>query len=404
MQLNKYLITKIAAAMIVFSFIFLRPSLFGQTSTDVGFVMILLVIFFVGITRKFEMNIPPDLYFFSSMFIFWGLLLLFGAVGDSNLDFLLKAFTTNFITVSLLCFWVLGNKNVTRSVVNYYLLILSFFGYSSLISLLFFFSGTGVEQLQISELNLGYESPSKLLIPFSVLYHDMHSGTFNILRFQSIFRESGIAQAFFTWAFVIAYYHNCSRWVLMGLIFGLLLTFSTTGIAIASLVIPLAYIAKRGVYGNMYRQVLSIIFYIFVGVIIILLSYYATMNLPYFGVASKLETHDASIHDRVPNLDNITLLGKGFYSTGGGNNSAINLLKGSESIGLLLTLFYIFMFTFMSWFGNSKIEGYKVFVALLPLFITSLIAQPIVDAPLVFILLFVTRQVLSTLTPNITGR
>jgi hypothetical protein len=261
-----------------------------------------------------------------------------------------------------------------------------------------------LEQLQISELNLGYDTPSKWVAPFSVLYHDMHSGAINILRFQSIFRESGIAQAFYTWGFVIAYYLNYSRCVLLGLILGLLLCFSTTGFAIAALVLPLAYLAKRGVYGNIYRRVLTIIFYIFVGVIFILFAYYVTLYLPYVGVASKLETHGASIYDRLPTFDDITLIGKGFYNSLGEQNSAINLLKASESIGLLLTLFYIFMFTFMSWFGNKKMERFKVIVALLPIFITCLVAQPIVDAPLVFIVLFITRQLLSALTPNVTFR
>ena len=45
-----------------------------------------------------------------------------------------------------------------------------------------------------------------------------------------------------------------------------------------------------------------------------------------------------------------------------------------QNIGLLLTLFYILIFTFMSWFGKSNADGYKLFVALLTLFITSLIS------------------------------
>ena len=93
------------------------------------------------------------------------------------------------------------------------------------------------------------------------------------------------------------------------------------------------------------------------------------------------------------------MLGSGLYS-----DSAINLLKGIDSLGIVLTVLYTFLFTFMRWGGKGKVAGFKISIALLPLFITSLLAQPIVDAPLVYIVIFITRQTLSYSVSNISIR
>lgn len=395
MLITKSAFLNVLAVLTVISFIFLRPGMVGQIYTVFGLTLLLLVVCLNIFIKRSNMNNKPDYWFFFSLFIFWCFLFLFGVIGDANVEFLFKAVVANFIIVSIFCFISLGNILLTFRVVDGYLFLLTCFGYSSFVSLLLFFSGFGVDQLFIMELDLGYDNPSKLLFPFSILYHDMHSGYFNMLRFQSVFRESGIAQAFFTWALIIAYYLGNHKLILLGLFLGLLSTFSTTGVAISLLIIPLALIAKKGISGTVIKRVFIIFGYTVGSIFFLFFAYFITLNIPYFGVLSKLETHGESITERLPRFENISLLGQGFYSNIT-ENSAINLLKATESIGVLLVVFYIFMFTFMCWLGRSKHSGFKVFVALSPLFITSLIAQPIVDAPLVFILLFITRQILST--------
>ena len=279
------------------------------------------------------------------------------------------------------------------------MLILACCGYSSFITAVLFFSGLSIEQLSIAELDLGYDSSSQLLLPFSVLYHEMNVGTLSFPRFQSVFRESGIAQAFFVWAFAMAYFGSKNKWLLLGLIFGLLLTFSTTGLTTALIVFPLVFFAKRGLSGTIPHKVKTIIMYFFLVIMALGLAYYLTLNIPYFGVMDKIETHGASIDDRLPDFDNISMLGSGLYS-----DSAINLLKGIDSLGIVLTVLYTFLFTFMCWGGKGKVAGFKISIALLPLFITSLLAQPIVDAPLVYIVIFITRQTLSYSVSNISIR
>jgi hypothetical protein len=112
--------------------------------------------------------------------------------------------------------------------------------------------------------------------------------------------------------------------------------------------------------------------------------------LPFIGVNSKLLTHSSSINDRLPNIEEITFLGSGIYSSDL-QNSAINLLKGSTSLGLMLTLFYMYFFTLMCWLGTPKGQGLKIFICLLPLFLTSLFSQPLVDAPFLYLVLYITR-------------
>ena len=75
---------------------------------------------------------------------------MFGLLGDSNLDFVLKAVVANSLTVIIGCFLVLGNRDVCNRVVDFYLLILACCGYSSFITAVLFFSGLSVEQLSIA--------------------------------------------------------------------------------------------------------------------------------------------------------------------------------------------------------------------------------------------------------------
>ena len=89
----------------------------------------------------------------------------------------------------------------------------------------------------------------------------MNVGSLSFPRLQSVFRESGIAQAFFVWAFAMAYFGSKNKWLLLGLIFGLLLTFSTTGLTTALIVFPLVFFAKRGLSGTIRHKVITIIMY-----------------------------------------------------------------------------------------------------------------------------------------------
>jgi hypothetical protein len=381
----------ILALVIVLSFMFLRPGVFGQTNASVGSVLFLLAALFTTIVFNLKINGYPDYVFYFSLGLFWTLLVMFGLFGDSNLEFVIKALVSNFSVVIIGCFLALERRAICNRVLDFYLLILACCGYSSLITAVLYFSGVSLEQLSIAELEIGYKANSQLLFPFSVLYHDMNIGALSFPRFQHVFREAGIAQAFFIWAFVMAHFLGKDRWLLLGLMLGLLLTFSTSGIAITFIVLPLSFVAKHGLSGTMRRKLITIIMCFFFISIALGAGYYLALNAPYFGVMDKIGTHGASINDRIPDFNNISLLGNGLYSSEV-SNSAVNLFKGMESIGVLSTLLYVFLFTFMCWIGTGKVDGFKTFIALLPLLITSAVAQPIVDAPLVYIVIFITRQ------------
>lgn len=393
MIVRKTTAQNILALVIVLSFMFLRPGIFGQINASVGVVLFLLAALFATIVFNLKVNAYPDYVFYFSLALFWALIVMFGLFGYSNLEFVLKALVSNSLLVIIGCFFALGSRGACNRVFDFYLLLLACCGYSSFITAVLYFSGLSLEQLIILEIDLGYNSNSRLLFPFSVLYHDMNIGTLSFPRFQHVFREAGIAQAFFIWAFAMAYFQSKSRWLLLGLILGLLLTFSTTGVASALIVLPLLFVAKRGLQGTPPQKLINIIMYLFFISIVLSLAYYSALNIPYFGVMDKIGTHGASINDRLPDLDKVSLLGNGFYSTSD-QNSSINLLKAMESIGIVSSLLYVFLFTFMCWIGTGAVNGFKSFIALLPLFITSLSAQPIIDASLVYIVIFITRQTL----------
>lgn len=117
------------ACMIVLSFLLLRPSIFGQLYTTlglmvIGFVVVVTVIFFDRLDCD-----RPDVWFFSTLLIFWVFLVFFGVLGESNLDFLFKAAASNLLFVGGVCFFVLCHKSISLLVVKYYLYLLSILGF-----------------------------------------------------------------------------------------------------------------------------------------------------------------------------------------------------------------------------------------------------------------------------------
>jgi hypothetical protein len=371
---------------------FLRPGIFGTDYTLIG--MLLLVIAFTGscflIGNKGGSQI--DKYYLVFLTVFWVVILASGTLNNSNPTFLIKSFVTNLIFTSLTILLVLRIENVKYKVIDYYLYLLSFMGYSSLASFLLFLLFGRLESLILLELDVGYFNTSQILFPFSILYHEMHSGDFSVLRFQSIFRESGIAQGFYLSAIVVSYFSNRSRPLIWGLILGLLMTFSTTGIAIAVIILPLMLLLKNRFKGNeSLRSFKWISFFLFLP-LVAYVTIEASFNIPYIGIESKQATHNAAISDRLPELSSISLWGDGLYSIYAQENSSINALKAIESIGVIGFVLYCFIFTGLCILGTKK-HGIKVFLSILPLFITSIFAQPLIDAPFIYILLFILRNI-----------
>lgn len=391
MVIKKSHFFNVIAAIMLIAFLGIRPMLLGQVNTLYASIFTLGFVLLLSLIYKFKRNIQLDIFFYGSLILFWFLILILGTLGSSNIEFLIKAFLANTILVVSVCYFFLSNKELLIKVINSFIYLLAFLGISSVISSSLFLFGMSLDSLLIFEIETGYPRPSKVIFPFSILYHEMTAGGVQILRYQSIFRESGISQAFYIWSIVISIYMSKDKWIILSLFCGLATTFSTASIALSLLIIPIALFTNHSFKKTNIQTITLVYFFtIFVVPILFYLAYYYTFELPYIGVNSKLLTHSTSINDRLPNVEEITFLGSGIYSSDV-QNSAINLLKGSKSLGLMLTLFYIYFYTLMCWFGTPKGDGIKIFVCLLPLFLTSLISQPLVDAPFLYLLLYVTR-------------
>lgn len=391
MIIKKNHFLNITAFIILIALIGMRPMLFGEINTFYASVFILGFILFLGFIYKFKRDIKIDILFYGSFILFWFLILILGSLGTSNIAFLIKAFLANIFTVVSICYFLLSNKELLIKFTNSLIYLLALLGISSVVSSAFFLV-MSIDSLLMFELDMGYPKPSKVIFPFSILYHEMTVGGIQILRYQSIFRESGISQAFYIWAIVISIYMLKNKWIVLCLFCGLATSFSTASIALTLLIIPIALFTNRSFKKSNSNTtlVLAYFFAIFIVPILFYFAYFFTYELPYIGVNSKLLTHSNSINDRLPNIEEITLLGSGIYSSDI-QNSAINLLKGSTSLGLILTLFYMYFFTLMCWLGTSKGQGLKIFICLLPIFLTSLLSQPLVDAPFLYLLLYITR-------------
>lgn len=380
--------------LLLFALLLIRPSIFGQTLTTPGVVFIFLLALVCFLFIKVR-NDCFDKGFVVYVLIFWFCMLFFGVLGKSNLDFLIKAYIANCFVVLTVVLVFFRRRTDVSTFIGLYINLLAVLALSSIFTTFLFSFGYSVDELTIAELELGYSRPSRLLFPFSVLYHDMNTAGLNVLRFQSMFREAGIAQAFYLWAVAFSIFFRFNVFYIVTLLGGVLCSFSTAGIVIAIIVVPMVYFVRKLTDSHFTSKMIVSYISNYMLLIAILLpaAMYTLVYMPYFGVMQKLDSHQESVTDRLPNFEHLSFLGSGMYSSTA-ENAAINLIKGAETYGIFICVMYICFFTIFCWFNRSAVSGLKIFICMLPLFLTSLFSQPIVDAPLVYIALFLTRAAL----------
>jgi hypothetical protein len=211
--------------------------------------------------------------------------------------------------------------------------------------------------------------------PFTIIYGVLHYDYIELPRLLGLFRESGIAQMFMIWALYNLKSIGLNKlWIKVLLIVGVILTFSTAGIAVLCI--------------NMVAQQL-LNFKILRDFLMIAVAYSVIIYAPFIGLEDKQDTgHGKSISDRQVATFNAweTLkehpLGVGFNNSKV-SYSGINLLGASNMIGVIgFTLCLGTYLLPMLAADNRK----RYFLAVLPIIITSLTSQPLLDAPFLYIM------------------
>jgi len=383
-------------ALLLFFLCLTRPSLFGQDFNYIGGFGIVLTTFVFLLTRP---GVPvivarpsPELNIAVALLVFWsyafGLTIFFG---NSNLPFLFKASAAGFSVP--ICFLLLSaNSNLVdrtfsvfarlNSALGYSIgityCLLPIVGYSSL--RLFTYAIGGYDDADVDSGN------GDVLFPFSVVYGNLIE--YGIYRFCGIYREAGIAQAFFVWSLMYLLYSRAKVIWIIGSLLGALLC-GSTAVVFSLGAAALVHFGSRSVQRPRYLLLLAVLLSA-LGLLLVF--------APGLGLEDKAVTHGTSLTDRrdamamaLPSGDNWRwLFGHGMFyeSPKKVENVGINAISAIFHIGVIGFVLYLATF-FAGLFGTRSFRDACRYLALIsPLLVTSLFFQPVIDAPLILSVLF----------------
>ncbi|MGN7167362.1 hypothetical protein ACTHSJ_16015 [Paenibacillus cellulositrophicus] len=361
----------------------IRPSAFGQQFTAIGIAVSLFTLLLhlhqqkgKGLPVKISSQNLSVIIMTSLLFTLLSLHVVL-VNSNNNLDFVLKALIAH-IAIIISFGIILSNEESNITFFRWFIKILLLFVFSYYVTLLLSIF-IPLNSLQLFKLNIkGYEGTGNTYFPFTILYSFMSVGEngFKLPRLLGLFRESGILQMFMIWSLFNLKRVNMNKpWVKVTLFLGILASFSTAGVAVLFINLVISFILNK-------KLIRAAVFVIF--------AYLAIFYTPFIGVNAKMDTHGASISDRYIAVENSlnslkeNPLGIGLYNATGFNNSGINLVAASSMIGIQGFLLAILTYLIPMIFVQNK-RSY--FLSVSPLLITSLTSQPILDAPLVYVMM-----------------
>lgn len=366
----------------------MRPSALGQSATTISIYLCLfslyihLIQFFIK--KKIVITRQNTIILFS-FFIMWVYLFSQSGLNDAtNFDFTIKAVTSNLLIV-ISAALTLSDLKANKLFFKWFIYVLAGCAASYLITVTLLIFIKNFESLYLFTIPVkGYEDAGvgKVYFPFTVIYSFMGVGNVTLPRLLGLFREAGIYQAFLIWGYfsVHLYEFKHPKWIKFFLFAGVIGTFSTAGIGIFFATSALKYL--------LYRK--------FLKGLILMPSVYLLINYaPFIGLASKSVTHSTSITDRTGAISyGLNQLWNNPWGIGMNNalqdqvdNAGISLLSASYMIGVIGMMLVFFVFTVLL-FGKYKKKYY--IVSMFPIFITMLFSEPIMDAPLVYLMLMAT--------------
>lgn len=360
----------------------MRPTALGQGYTSYACVLCIFVlcVHILGMIKNRNTVITKkNFIIIVTSITFWLYLVVHALlVGSNGMDNVLKAATYHVLIIFTFAI-ILSSKKENFLFFHWFIKILFFFSLSYTITVVLGTFVGGIENLHLFNFKIEtYNHPALVYFPFTSLSSFMIVGNIHLPRFLGMFREPGILQAFLIWAFFnLEQYKLNSKKIKFTLAIGIFGTFSTAGIAIFIGTIAMKYFLNRKVL----KSILIVSFCII-----------ALVYTPYIGVKSKSINAAASVDERSyatkvgleKFMDNP--IGTGMYNHGDYDmyNAGINLLSSSYMIGAI-GLFLILLVYFLPMYKYPFKTAYLVGIT--PLLITSLYSQPILDAPLVYIML-----------------
>ncbi|MGG0510613.1 hypothetical protein ABE078_24435 [Priestia megaterium] len=374
------MLTYIKVLILLVAVFLVKPAAMGQSLTSVGLFLSLfsLSIHLIQFSKKKIKFTRKNFIVACSTLLVWTYLLGHASIlGSNHLDFVIKAYLAHLIIIVSGAI-ILSDRKSNFLFFKFFILSLVISSISYSITYILSLK-MGLETLYLFTLPIeGYKGSGNIYLPFTILYGVLNVGDIQLPRLLGLFRESGILQAFLIWAYfnLKSYNLNNKKWIKVFLVLGIIGTFSTTGIAV--------FLSTCVIYLLLNKKFLS-------SILISITMLLALFFTPYIGLAYKSETHGDSINDRMyatfNGLEKLKEhpLGEGLYQMNYSDlsNSGINLLAISYKIGAI-GFFLVLMMYLVPLYKYTHKKNYLI--CIFPLFITMLISQPLLDAPLVLIM------------------
>lgn len=371
--------------LLIIAAFLIRPTALGQQYTTLGLLLeclaLLLYLFEFLLGKRISIS-KNSLILIACGTVLWLYLLIEAIIVESGgLDFVVKASVANLASI-LIYGLILGDIPTNKAFFRAFTVVLALLGASTIITTILSFF-VSLNSLYIGHLPFkGYDNAGDIYFPFSVRYGFYPVGYTEVPRFTGLFREAGILQAFLLWGAVYSLNERFPKWFLVLILLGVVLTLSTTGLALLPATLLLWI---------MLRIRTDMIIKLGFGLASVAITTLVSLYTPAMGILSKDEVRQTSIMDR---LEATTAglssalhnpFGVGMYGMLDVQNAGINLLAAMGQIGVPGFLLVVVMFL-APLIRTSNRAAYAV--AVFPLFMTGLISEPLVDAPLVYVALF----------------
>jgi hypothetical protein len=373
-------------ALLITAAFLIRPSALGQNYTVLG-VVLQSVALFLHLVEALLLNrlvvSKNSLTVTVLVAGLWLYLLVQAAVAQSQgLENVIKASIVHLVTIFVFGL-ILGDAAANRAFFRLFVVVLSLLGASALITtLLSLFVPLG--SLYLGHIGIeGYEyrdfiGNGDLYFPFSLQYGLFGDALWP--RFMGLFTEPGILQAFALWAVVYVLNEPLPRLTLIPLISGVMTALSTAGVALLPATL-LFWMAFRTRIDTMIKPIFAL-----AGGSLAVIAFLYT---PVVGASDKMEVYSVSLTARLySTVQGLSLalehpFGVGLYDVLV-DDSGINLLAVAGQIGVVGFLLVIAVFV-APLLTNTNPAAYGI--AMFPIFVTSLVSQPLLDAPLVYVML-----------------
>lgn len=278
-------------AIVVIAVFLLRPMALGYAYTPIGLFLLITGILLHAINNK-TLDITPENKYILKCVLLSFLPVLIVSLTSGKTNPLQDAIIILISTFSFaILFSIKGNR---RIFINILTLIFSALIISSLITLI---SGYPDKYQHLLEYKIPIRSRSdfdaiEIFYPFSTIYSFFWTELFVFPRFNLYFIEAGITSGFLAALFAIHILRNNSIYkyiILIVMILGGILTFSTSFVPAFGIAMVVNYISKSSLTPTKAIAIL----------ILSIVVYWSFSHIPYIGLNDKSQTHGSSFDERI---------------------------------------------------------------------------------------------------------